>query len=122
MSVGQMLCHLIEAFRCPLGEREIAPFRALPVPGRLFKWVALYFPRKWPAGVPTPPEIDQKLGGRPPAEFAADRDLLLATVEQFAQSPNLAGTAHPMWGPLTQAEWMRWGYLHTDHHLRQFGR
>ena len=23
-------------------------------------------------------------------------------------------------GPLTDAEWMRWGYLHMDHHLRQF--
>jgi hypothetical protein len=29
---------------------------------------------------------------------------------------------HPMFGAMTTLEWMRWGYLHTDHHLRQFGR
>ena len=26
------------------------------------------------------------------------------------------------WGKMTAGDWMRWGYLHADHHLRQFGR
>jgi hypothetical protein len=26
-----------------------------------------------------------------------------------------------MMGSLTHGQWMRWGYRHTDHHLRQFG-
>ena len=39
----------------------------------------------------------------------------LATWNRFAPS-------HPMFGPMTAADWMRWGYLHADHHLRQFGR
>ena len=30
--------------------------------------------------------------------------------------------SHPMFGPMTPEDWMRWGYLHADHHLRQFGR
>ncbi len=29
---------------------------------------------------------------------------------------------HPYFGNLTKWEWMRWAYLHADHHLRQFGR
>ena len=29
---------------------------------------------------------------------------------------------HPIFLDLTQTQWMRWGYLHADHHLRQFGR
>jgi Protein of unknown function (DUF1569) len=29
---------------------------------------------------------------------------------------------HPIFGPMTAKDWMRWGYLHADHHLRQFGR
>jgi hypothetical protein len=29
---------------------------------------------------------------------------------------------HPIFGRITRAEWLRWGYLHADHHLRQFGR
>jgi hypothetical protein len=27
-----------------------------------------------------------------------------------------------MFGPMSERDWMRWGYLHADHHLRQFGR
>jgi len=27
----------------------------------------------------------------------------------------------PIFGDMSEAEWMRWGYLHCDHHLRQFG-
>jgi hypothetical protein len=30
--------------------------------------------------------------------------------------------SHPMFGGMTAKDWMRWGYLHADHHLRQFGR
>jgi hypothetical protein len=28
--------------------------------------------------------------------------------------------AHPIFGAMTRRAWMRWGYLHVDHHLRQF--
>ena len=27
-----------------------------------------------------------------------------------------------LWGKMSARDWMRWGYLHADHHLRQFGR
>jgi hypothetical protein len=64
MSVNQMLCHLRDAFEYPLGERSVAPFEALSIPPSLFKWIALRFPRKWPAGIKAPPEIDQSIGGR----------------------------------------------------------
>jgi hypothetical protein len=29
---------------------------------------------------------------------------------------------HPFFGSMQHADWMRWGYLHADHHLRQFNR
>ena len=29
---------------------------------------------------------------------------------------------HPIFGAMSVKDWMRWGYLHADHHLRQFGR
>lgn len=121
MSVHQMLCHLTDAFACPLGERTVAPFKSLPIPTWLFKWLALSLPRKWPPGIPTPPEVDQRIGGTPPETFETDRNALLVALDRFA-----ATTAplprHPIFGVLTRKEWMRWGYLHTDHHLRQFGR
>jgi hypothetical protein len=121
MSVGQMLLHLTDAFRCSLGERTIAPFRSLPLPRPVFKWVALRFPAKWPPGVPTPPEIDARIGGTPPGEFESDRIVLLEQLDRFARASGPL-PPHPIFGPMTHADWMRWGYLHSDHHLRQFGR
>jgi hypothetical protein len=41
----------------------------------------------------------------------------------FTTAPpgTLVGQAHPIFGPMSDAAWLRWGYLHMDHHLRQFG-
>jgi hypothetical protein len=121
MSAHQAVCHLTDAFCCPLGERAATPVKAWPIPIPIYKSLALYFPRKWPTGVPTPPEINQQIGGTPPADFAADRATLLAKLDQFARASG-PWSPHPIFGTMTTAEWMRWGYLHTDHHLRQFGR
>ena len=79
----------------------------------------------WPKGVPTRPEVDQLKGGTPPAEFAADAAGLRESIARFtlpAASRDFTFAAHPAFGPLSAWEWMRWGYLHADHHLRQFGR
>jgi hypothetical protein len=120
MSAPQMLLHLTDAFKYPLGERPVAPFKSLPIPRFLFKWLALRFPRKWPKGIKAPPEIDPRIGGTPPGDFEADRAVLLNRLDGFACASGPL-PPHPIFGPLTTAEWMRWGYLHTDHHLRQFG-
>jgi hypothetical protein len=121
MTVHQMICHLRDAFGCPMGERAVKPIAGPPIPRSLYKWLALNFPRKWPHGVPTTPEMNQQVGGTPPVEFAADLEALLRKLDQFATARG-PWSPHPMFGPMTTTEWMRWGYLHTDHHLRQFGR
>jgi hypothetical protein len=121
MTAHQMLCHLRDSFGCPLGQRPATPAKKSRIPVPVFKWLALSFPRKWPKGVPTMPEIDQHIGGTRPAEFAADQAALLAKLDEFARSAG-PWAPHPMFGAMTTAEWMRWGYLHSDHHLRQFGR
>jgi hypothetical protein len=28
---------------------------------------------------------------------------------------------HPLFGGMSDGAWLRWAYLHIDHHLRQFG-
>ena len=38
----------------------------------LFASLALYGPLRWPAGIPTRPEVDQMAGGTKPGEFLAD--------------------------------------------------
>ena len=36
------------------------------------KWIALYAPVKWPAGISTTPELNQNIGGTRPVAFEAD--------------------------------------------------
>jgi len=90
----------------------------------LIKWIALYAPLPWPTGkLVTRPEIDQVLGGGcSPGVFADDVATLVTLVNQFtAKDRNAVWPAHPFFGAMSPAAWLRWGYLHMDHHLRQFG-
>lgn len=121
MTVHQMLRHLTDALACPLGEFPVAPFKASVIPVPIFRWLALRVPLKWPQGIAAPPEIRQQPGDARLGDFAANRDALLDKLDRFACADG-PWPPHPIFGSLTRAEWMRWGYLHTDHHLRQFGR
>jgi Protein of unknown function (DUF1569) len=125
MSVGQMVCHLSDSFEVSMGERAASALKP-PLPRPLVKWLALQAPMKWPKGVETVPELNQCKGaGTAPATFEADAARLLGKLESFAAASSLSvglSATHPIFGAMTMAEWMRWGYLHCDHHLRQFGR
>jgi hypothetical protein len=119
MTAHQMICHLDDSFQAAMGRRHVSP--AERQYGPLMKWLALNMPMKWPKGVPTRPEVDQQKSGTPPAEFDADVCELIALTAEFARQPrSFAFAVHPIFGPMTEPEWMRWGYLHADHHLRQF--
>jgi len=121
MSAHQMIIHLADSFSVAAGER---PFRASPtLLGRtLVKWIALYAPLRWPPGVRTSPEVDAERQGTRPTDFAADLARLEALLEAFtASTRSLDERSHPVFGPMSDAAWLRWGYLHVDHHLRQFG-
>ncbi len=121
MNAAQMVCHLNDSFLCVMGERPVSidpNFRAR----KLVKWVGLEVPFRWPHGVRTRPEIDQFIGGTRPAEFEGDRQHLQLLMERFTAQPrDLEFAPHPIFLEMNEREWMRWGYLHTDHHLRQFG-
>ena len=120
MSAPQMLCHLTDSYQAVIGERAVSTGR-WPLPRVLLTWVVLEAPLPWPPNVPTRPELAQGAGGTPPADFEQDRRRLLEALERFCSAAPAARTAHPVLGPLTYPQWMRWGYLHADHHLRQFG-
>jgi hypothetical protein len=122
MSAPQMVCHLADAFRMALRQKPVSH-----VPGLLnrtiVKWIALYAPLRWPPGILTRPEIDQELAGcTKPGDFATD----VAQVEAFvslmiAPKTDFEWPSHPIFGKMSESDWLRWGYLHMDHHLRQFG-
>jgi hypothetical protein len=115
-----MICHLIDSFGVGIGEKQATPAMNLFTKS-VMKWGALYFPMQWPRGVPTRPEMDQLVGGTPPAKFEVDRSQLSALIIRFAQPGATRGSVHPIFGVMSYANWMRWGYLHSDHHFRQFG-
>ena len=129
MSAHQMVCHLSDSFRAVTGQKPVS-HRTSVLHRTIVKWIVLYFPLPWPAGIVTRPEIDQELGGTRPVDFAADVAQLEALLELITtQTPrHRSGQArtfdwqlHPIFGRLSETAWLRWAYLHVDHHLRQFG-
>jgi hypothetical protein len=121
MNAHQMVCHLSDSFLCCLGRKPVSHAANL-FWRTVVKWLALHAPVRWPHGIGTRPELDQLGGGTRPAEFAADVAQLRELVEHVAAPGRRAEwQAHPRFGPMSDGDWLRWGYLHMDHHLRQFG-
>ena len=120
MSAHQMICHVADSFRMALGEKATADISTL-FSRTAMKWIALRAPVPWPPGrIRSSRELDQEIGGTRPQEFEADRREAEALLRRMAGAAP-APPRHPIFGDTTWEEWLRWGYLHTDHHLRQFG-
>ncbi len=117
MSAHGMLCHLADVNTGLTTRFEgDRPRQAARI------WYALHSPLPWPRGIRTPKRVDQEHGGTQPVEFAADRERAIASLRALAAVPPGAWPDfHPLMGPLTDWEWRRFGWRHTDHHLRQFG-
>lgn len=122
MSAHQMVCHLSDAYRLLTGERT-TQLAATPVPRSVMRCIALYLPLQWPAGIPTTPDLDQYVGGTQPVDFekdVAELEQLLRKVAIERRVP-FGGRVHPLFGRMSEWAWLRWAYLHADHHFRQFG-
>ena len=116
MTPHQMICHLNDAYKMSLGERQpgmVDNFFSRSV----MRWVALHTPMKWPPGIKTVPEADQEQHGTQPVGWGRDHGELLSMIDRFTPAE---GRPHPIFGALTAEEWSIWAYRHADHHLRQF--
>src|SRR5262245_29211724 len=103
MSAHQMICHLTDSFLLATGERQVSPATG-PLQRTVVKWIALYVPLRWPAGIATRPEVDPLRDGTRPAEFAGDVARLESVIERFTAA-GLRRQAHPIFGPLSDAAW-----------------
>jgi hypothetical protein len=123
MNAAQMICHLNDCYLGAMGDRPMEIPRGFTLMS-ITKGFALYAPFQWPKGVPTRPEFDQHgVGGTPPAQFESDMRNLLASIQKFTSQPrSFHFRPHPMFKKMSEKDWLRWGYLHADHHLRQFGQ
>jgi hypothetical protein len=120
MSAHQMVCHLSDCFRMATGQKRVSDASSV-LQRTVVKWTALYLPLRWPAGIPTRPEVDQADAGTRPVDFAADVAELRSLVELITTDRGVQWQRHPTFGRMSEAAWLRWAYLHVDHHLRQFG-
>ena len=122
MSAHQAVCHLADSTRFALGQMGES-MKAGLFDRTVIKFVALYLPLRWPPGIRTVPEVDQvRGGGTKPVDFTKDVADLRALMQLMAApTRKLEGRSHPIFGKMSDAEWLRWAYLHMDHHLRQFG-
>jgi len=118
MTVHQMLVHIGDAAAAALGQR---PFSATPRPGPrgLVRFIALYLLPRTPRGIKSGAEPAAKVLDA--AAFAQDRDRAIALLRQLGTPGQRLVAAHPAFGRMAWGDWMRYAYLHTDHHLRQFG-
>lgn len=121
MSAGGMVRHLLDSFEVAMGRRQAGDVSNW-LSRSLLRFLAMRMPMQWPKGYPTRPELDQKIGGTKPGDFAPEREKLISVLQQFPSTPrDFAFGRHPVFAELSEWEWMRWGWLHVDHHLRQFG-
>jgi hypothetical protein len=120
MSASQMVCHVADALRMALGRKDASRVGGV-LHRTVVKWTVLYVPLRWPPGIPTRPELDQHGGGTAPAEFAADVREVESLLALVAADRAPLQPRHPIFGRMSRRGWLRWAYLHTDHHLRQFG-
>jgi hypothetical protein len=122
MTPHQMICHLNDSFKSVIGEREVLGDKSNLLTRSVVRWIALYAPLKWPHGVPTMPENDQEQGGTSPEDFKSDLNDLTEMIERVTSpARDFQWRRHPLFAEMSERDWMRWGYLHVDHHLRQFG-
>lgn len=121
MNAGQMVCHLNDSFALAMGDRP-QPLVSTFVMRQIIKPIALWGPMTWPKNSTTIPGVDQFAGGTPPTTFDADQANLRTMIQRFVEDPpTFQFGIHPLFHEMTRKEWMRWGYLHCDHHFRQFG-
>lgn len=116
----EMLCHLGDACEMVLRTRPRA--RAVPLRRRpIVRWFGLWTPIRWPHGWKTNPQHDPRLDGTRPTDFARDLTRVIAGLEALAAAhAQPLEPAHGVFGAMSVADWQRWAYKHTDHHLRQF--
>jgi hypothetical protein len=117
MTAPQMLAHCADGLRMAYGDLPCAAKNVPLARLGIVKWLMLNV-IPFPKGAPTARELI----ARAPAAWGDERESIVALVERFAQEAGRpTWPAHPLFGPLTGAQWGQLAWKHLDHHLRQFG-
>jgi hypothetical protein len=121
MNASEMLVHCADPIREALGERPTKPLR-IWFYEKIGKYIFLYI-TGFPKGkTPTLSAYDVKKKGTQPGNFEEDRNTLINLISKvYSTDKSQDFSPHPAFGKLNRHEWGRLGWVHLDHHLRQFG-
>ncbi len=118
LTAAAMLCHLADGFERVLRRPDETREPSRP----LRKWVALRSDLPWPRDAPTRQPIDLQRDAARICDFGANRERALRGLRAVAAArAESFPPAHSHFGAMSAADWHRWAYRHSDHHLRQFG-
>lgn len=122
MNVNEMICHCSDQIRMGTGITKTDFVGNKLLETVLKQLVLLGMPS--PKGkVETVKELKQGVGGTKPTGFEMDRENLKNLVNGFEKTyPGEEIIIHPAFGKMNKKQWGRLIYVHTDHHLKQFGK
>lgn len=118
MNVKQGLRHMGMAFKMAIGEVS-EPFAAPALLRPIWKFGLLNMtPLK--GKIQTFPSFDMVARKIDPEELEAEKADLKAAMDRYLATGSYV-EYHPLGGRFNNENWGRVMYVHTDHHLRQFG-
>lgn len=117
MTVGQMVCHLVDSLQVELGQKPAA-YKPSPLALPPLRRLAIYIV-PWPKGkAKTAPEMLVTQ----PGELAADVERLKGLLDEaVARGASGNWATHPAFGKLSGKDYGVLIYKHFNHHLEQFG-
>lgn len=122
MNVNEMICHVADQIRMAIGIKP-TEFVGNKLTTTLLKMLVLTILPMPKGKAETVKELKQGVGGTKPTNFETDKQTLINLLQEFDKSFNETKIiVHPIFGKLNYKQWGRMVYVHTDHHLRQFGK
>jgi hypothetical protein len=115
MTAPQMVCHVADQLGVAMDEIP-ARRRGNILTRTLLKWYVMNFVKEISKEkIKTVSEMQST----DPGDWEADVKRLTNAIDRFPRCDDFA--PHPVFGRMSPTEWGKLGYIHLDHHLRQFG-
>jgi hypothetical protein len=118
MNPQQMAVHVGDASEMVLKQRPPLTVKRT-VPPAIIRFAVFRVLRRFPRNVRTSANPAGQSVDR--TKFTRDIERAIASLRSLAAAaPHQLSERHPALGRLTRDQWLRYMYMHTDHHLRQF--
>lgn len=121
MNVQGMVCHVADAIKMSTGEKQ-CKFQGNFLLTTVVKQIILLGLPMPKGKAETSDELKQGVKGTPPADFEADKNILINCILNFEKDFREEYSIHPAFGKMSLSQWGRLVYLHANHHLEQFGK